>query len=61
MRLTFAEINFRMDLFSRMPRSKTFGWIYFRGWSNFGNFAWSNFHGRQNLYLKKRFFLFVLN
>ena len=52
-RLIFAEINFRVDLFSRMPKSLFFAWIYFRGWSNLSNFAWIYF--RQTLYLKELF------
>ena len=32
-------------------------WTYFRGWSNFSNFLWINFLGRQNLY----FFYLCLN
>ena len=42
-----------MDLFLRLPKSKFFAWIHFRGRSNFSNFAWNNFCGRQNFYLKK--------
>ena len=50
--VNFHEINFCVYLF--------FAWIYFRGWSNFNNFAWINFCGRQNLYLKKLLFLICL-
>ena len=38
-RLIFAEINFRVDLFSRMPNQNFFVWIYFCGWSNFSYFV----------------------
>ena len=29
--ITFREINFWVELFSRMPKSKFFEWIYFCG------------------------------
>ena len=54
-------INFRVELFSRMPKSKFFAWIYFRGWSNSSAFAWINFCGRQNLFEKVVFSYLCLN
>ena len=59
--INFGDINFRVDLFSRMSKTKFFARIYFRGWVNFSNFAWINFHGRQNFHLKKLFFILNLN
>ena len=46
------EINFRVDLFSRMGISVYFAWIYFRGWQNFNNFAWTYFRGSYIFFTK---------
>ena len=53
-KLILTEISFSVDLFSRMPKSNFYMWIYFREWSNFSDFAWISFRSRQNLYLKKK-------
>ena len=41
--INLREIDFRVESFSRMPKSKCFAWIDFRG--------------RQNLHLKKLLFV----
>ena len=43
--IKFREIDLRVDLLLRMPKSEFFAKIDFRGWSNCSNFAWINFRG----------------
>ena len=50
-RLIFAEMNFRVDLFTPMQFLPYFTWIYFGGCWKFNNFAWTYFRGCQILYV----------
>ena len=59
-KIILTVINFSVDLFSRMPKSKFYVWIYFREWSNFSDFAWNSLRSRQSLYLKNKMFFSCL-
>ena len=55
--LIFGEINFHEINFAK-AKIKIIAWTYFRRWSNFRDFAWINFRGR-NLYLQKLVFSYL--
>ena len=61
-RLIFAEINFcEIDFrtYFHGCQNQFFAWIYFRRWSNFNNFAWINFRGRQKFVFEKIAFSYL--